>query len=319
MSKNSELAAIFFEMAEILEMQNVQWKPRAYRQAGRGIESVPEPVEKIYSKGGLKLLKEIPGVGEHIAKKIEEYLKTGKIRSYERLKKEVPKHINVLLKIPGMGPKKVKKLNESLKIKTVAQLEKAALKHKIAKLPTFGEKSEQDILEGIYLMKKSKGRVSLKVAESIARPIISRLKKMKEVLQINTAGSLRRKKATIGDIDILVSSRKPELIINNFVKIKNVDKVLNKGKTKATVVLKQGVQVDLRVVPPKSWGAASLYFIGSKGYNIAMRKVAIKKGFKLSEYGLFDKQTGKYVAGRTERGVCRKLGLKWVKPEEREQ
>ena len=147
MLTNSKLTEIFFEMAEILEMQNVQWKPRAYRQAGRGIESVAEPVEKIYKKGGLKLLKEIPGVGEHIAKKIEEFLKTGKIKSYIKLKKEVPNHIGVLLKIPGMGPKKVKKLNESLKIKTIVQLEKAARQHKIAKLPFFGEKSEQVILD----------------------------------------------------------------------------------------------------------------------------------------------------------------------------
>jgi DNA polymerase (family 10) len=318
MSKNQEIAGIFFEMAEILEMQNVQWKPRAYRQAARAIDSTPEPIEKIYKKGGLKLLKELPGVGEGIAKKIAEYLKTGHIKAYDNLKKKVPSHIGVLMKIPGMGPKKLKKLSEKLNIRTIAQLEKAARQHKIARLPLFGEKSEQDILDGIALMKTSKGRMPLRQAERIAAPIISKLKRLKQVKNISTAGSLRRKRATVGDIDILASSNKPKPIIDAFVKIPN-KKVLGKGSTKATLVLKSGVQVDLRVVPPESWGAALLYFIGSKTYNIEARKIAIKKGYKLSEYGLYDKKTGKRVAGRTEKEICKKLGIKWIKPELREK
>ena len=316
---NLKLAEIFYEMADILEMQNVQWKPRAYRQAARAIDSLEGDIEKIFKKGGLKILEEIPGVGEGIAKKIIEFLKTGKIKEYERLKKSIPGHIDVLMKIPGMGPKKVKKLNKILKISTVAQLKKAAQQHKIAAIPGFGKESEQDILEGIALMKKSKGKISLKQAEKAAHKIISRLKKTKAVKKISAAGSLRRKRPLIRDIDILVSSTQPEKVIKAFTKSKDIQKVLAKGQTKATIILKSGIQSDLRVLPPKSWGSGLFYFTGSKNYNIEMRKLAIKKGYKLSEYGLFDKKTGKVLAGKTEKEICKKLGVKYLKPELREK
>jgi len=317
--KNTEIAEIFFEMADILEMKNVQWKPRAYRQAARAISSLQEEIASIYKKGGIKLIEEIPGVGEGIAKKIIEFLKTGKIREYERLKKIIPSHINILMKIPGMGSKKVKKLSKLLNIKTGSDLEKAAAAHKIAKIEGFGEKSEQAILEGIALMRKSKGRIPREQAERIANKIIAELKKLKEVDKISVAGSLKRKKATIGDIDILVSSTQPKKIIEVFTNLKDIQKVLAKGPTKATIVLKSGIQSDLRVLSPKSWGAGLFYFTGSKNYNIEIRKIAIKKGYKLSEYGLFDKQTGKMVAGKTEQEICRKLGIKYLKPEQREK
>lgn len=317
--KNLEIANIFYEMADILEMQNVQWKPRAYRQAARAIDSLSEDIEDIYKKGGMRLLEEIPGVGEGIAKKIVEFLKTGKIKEYNRLKKLVPAHINILVKIPGMGPKKVKKLNKLLKISTVTQLEKAARQHKIANIEGFGEKSEQDILEGIALMRKSKGRILLREAEKVANNIISQLRKFKEVKNISAAGSLRRKKQTVGDVDILASSDKPEKIIDAFTKLKTIQKVLAKGPKKAVIVLKSGIQADLRVFSPESWGAGLFYNTGSKNYNIEMRKIAIKKGYKLNEYGLFDKQTGKKIAGRTEKEICKKLGVKYLKPEQREK
>lgn len=317
--KNIELAEIFFEMADILEMKNIQWKPRAYRQAARAISSLQEDIEKIYKKGGIKLLEEIPGVGEGIGKKIIEFLKTGKIKEHERLKKIVPSHINILMKIPGMGSKKVKKLNKLLDIKTVSDLEKAAHSHKIAKIEGFGLKSEQDILEGIALMRKSRGRIPLKQAEKIANKIIAELKRLKEVNQISVAGSLRRKKASVRDIDILVASSNSKKVIEAFTKLKNIQKVLAKGPTKATIVLKSGIQCDLRVLSPRSWGAGLFYFTGSKNYNIEMRKVAIKKGYKLSEYGLFDKQTGKMIAGKTEKEICKKLGVRYLKPEQREK
>jgi len=316
---NQDIAAIFYEMADILEMQNVEWKPRAYRQAARAIDSLKEGVEKLYKKGGIKLLEEIPGVGERLAEKIEEFIKTGKVKAYEKLKKQVPSHINILMKIPGMGPKKVKKLNEVLNIKTVSQLESAARNHKIAGIEGFGEKSEQDIIEGIALMKKSKGKISLSQAEGIAAKIIRQLKKLKEIRQISAAGSLRRKKPLIGDIDILASSTEPEKVIDYFTKVRGIAKVLGKGPTKATIILKTGVQVDLRVLPPESWGAGLFYFTGSKNFNIEMRRIAIKKGLKLSEYGLFEKKSGKMVAGKTEQEICKKLGVKLPKPEERER
>jgi DNA polymerase (family 10) len=315
---NQEIASIFYEIADILEMQNIAWKPRAYRQAARAIENLSENVADIYKKGGIKLLEEIPGVGEGIAKKIVQYLEKGKINEYERLKKQVPKHINILMKVQGIGPKKVKKLNQLLKISTIKQLEESARQHKIANIPGFGEKSEQEILEGIAMMQKSQERIPLKKAEKTANSIVSQLKPMKEVLQISAAGSLRRKRESVRDIDILVSSKQPEKVIDTFTKLKEVEKVLAKGPTKATVNLKSGVQVDLRVLPPESWGAGLFYFTGSKTYNIEMRKIAIKKGYKLSEYGLFDRQSGKMLAGKTEEEICKKLGVKWIRPEERE-
>lgn len=315
--KNQKIAAIFYEMADILEMQNVEWKPRAYRQAARALEAY-EDVEKVYKKYGLKGLEEIPGIGENLAKKIEEFMKTGKIKAYEKLKKEVPQHINVLMNIPGMGPKKVRKLNEMLKITSVEQLEKAALSHKIAKIPGFGEKSELDILENISLMRSSKGRIPLKEAEIIADKIVHEMKKLEEVENVSAAGSVRRKKAMIRDIDIIVSSNYPEKVIEAFTKLKNVKKIMAKGKAKAVVILKSGVQADLRVFEPRSWGAGLLYNTGSKNYNIELRKIAIKKGYKLNEYGLFDRITGKMLAGRTEQDVCKKLGARYLEPEQRE-
>jgi len=316
---NSDLALIFYEMADILEMINIQWKPRAYRQAARAIDSLSEDINLIYKKGGIKLLEEIPGVGEGIAKKIIEFLKTGKVKEYEKLKKEIPFHINLLMKIPGMGAKKVKKLNKSLNIKTVIDLEKAARSHKIAKIEGFGKKSEQDILDGIDLMRKSKGRILLKEAEKVANKIINKLKKLKEVKNISSAGSLRRKRPTVGDIDILISSNNSEKAINLFTKLKDIQKILAKGEKKAVIVLRSGIQVDLRVFSPDSWGAGLFYNTGSKNYNIKMRKVAIKKGLKLNEYGLFDKQTGKKIAGKTEKEICKTLGVKYLNPEEREK
>jgi DNA polymerase (family 10) len=316
--KNSEIAAIFYEMADILEIQDVAWKPRAYRQAARAIDTLPEDIEAVYKKGGIKLLEEIPGVGEGIAKKIIQYLETGKIKEHENLKKTVPKHITVLMEVPGIGPKKVKKLNKFLNIASVAQLKKAAKEHKIAKIPGFGEKSEQDILEGIAILGKSKGKILFKTAERVANKIINYMKKIKEVKQISAAGSLRRKRPAVRDIDILASSTKPDKVIDFFTKFPDIQKVLARGPTKATIILKSGIQSDLRVLPPESWGAGLFYFTGSKNYNIEMRKIAIKKGYKLSEYGLFDRQTNKLIAGKTEEEICKKLGVKYLKPEQRE-
>lgn len=317
--KNIAISQIFYEMADILEMQGIEWKPRAYRQAARAIEAMHEDIESIYKKYGVKALEDIPGVGENLARKIEEFIKTGKIKAYEKLKKSVPSHINILMKIPGMGPKKVEKLNKVLKISNIKQLEKAAHAHKIAPIPGFGEKSEQDILESIAIMRGAKGRISLKEAEKTANKIISQLKKLKEVENISSAGSLRRKKASVRDIDIIVSSEKPEKVIDAFTKLKGIKKILAKGPAKAIIILKSGIQSDLRVFKPESWGAGLFYNTGSKNYNIEMRKIAIKKGLKLNEYGLFDKKSGKKIAGKTEKDICKKLGVKYLEPEQRER
>jgi DNA polymerase (family 10) len=318
MSKNYELAAIFYEMSEILEMQEVAWKPRAYLQAALAIEALKQPIEELYKEGGTERLEQIPGVGEAIAKKTEEFLKTGKVHEHQKLLKTIPKHMIDLMRVPGLGPKKIKKLNDILKIKSLADLKKAAKAHKIAELEGFGAKSEKDIIEAIQISKQSHGKIPLKEAINAADKIISQLKKLKELKKIEIAGSTRRKRAFIRDLDILASSNQPKKVIDAFVNMKDIQKILGKGETKATVILKSGIQADIRVLKPESWGAGLYYFTGSKNYNIATRKIAIKKGFKLSEYGLFDKKTGKMVAGKTEEEITKKLGIKLPKPEDRD-
>lgn len=317
--KNEEVSRILFEIAEVLEMKGEnRFKIAAYRAAARAIEGLPIGLDEVYKKGGLKALKGIPGVGEHIALKIEELIKTGKLEYYKKIRKGIPESTLKLMNIPGMGPKRIEKLKKVLGIKSISDLQRAAKKGKLAKIPGFGAELEKDILDAIGIAKLSKGKVPLKIAEREAKPIASKLKKLKEAENIVVAGSVRRKKPMVRDLDILASSRKPEKVIDAFTKIQGIKKVLGKGKTKATIILGNGMQADLRVLKPESWGAGLLYFTGSKNYNIMLRKIAIKKGYKLNEYGLFDKKTGKMIAGKTEQDVLKKLGVKWVPPEKRE-
>ena len=311
--KNLEIAKLLYEIADLLEMKQVQWKPRAYRTAARAIETMSSDIEEVYKKGALR---DLPGVGESIEEKIIEFLKTGKIKEHGKLMKSVPKPLTALMNVPFMGPKKAQKLFSILKISTVKELEAAAKKHKIAKIPGFGKKSEQDILEGIAMINVKERKPYNKVFP-IAKRIVARLKKLKEVDKISIAGSLRRKKATIRDIDIIASSRKPEAVIKAFTKLHGIKKITAKGPTKATIFLKSGMQSDIRVFSPEEWGAGLLYFTGNKSYNIHLRKIAIKKGYKLNEYGLF--RGKKRIAGRTEQEILKKLGVKYIPPEQREK
>ncbi len=316
---NADVARVLYLISEMLDLLGKDtFKIRAYQRAARSIELMPIEISRVYKEGGLKGLEGISGVGESIAEKIEELLKTGKLGYYEDLKKKVPVQADLLMKIPGIGPKKIKKLNKALGIKTIGDLRKAAKAHKIAKVPGFGEESEKDILEGLGLMKKARGRIPWKGAKKISDPIVRSLKGMKEVKQIEVVGSFRRKRPTIRDIDIIVLSKKPKPIIDKFTKLKSVKKVFAKGSDKGSIALESGVNADLRVFPRESYGAGLLYFTGSKQYNIDLRKVAMKKGWKLNEYGLFDKKTGKMIAGKSEREICKKLGVKFRKPEDRE-
>jgi DNA polymerase (family 10) len=299
-------------------MQNIPWKPRAYLQAAMALDALRVPVEELYDKGGLKSLEEIPNIGKALAEKIEEYIKTGKITKYNQLLKTVPKHIAELMRVPGLGAKRIKKLNDELGIKTIKDLERAAKSHKIASLEGFGQKSEKDILEAIKLSEKFPDKIPLKEAEKAASHIISQLKKLREVKQAEIAGSTRRKRQFVRDLDIIASSNSPAKVIDAFVNLGDVKKVLSKGPTKAMVVLQSGTQADLRVLKPESWGAGLYYFTGSKNYDIAVRKIAIKKGYKLNEYGLFDKKTNKLIAGKTEKEITDKLGIKLPKPEDRD-
>ncbi|MCD6547682.1 MAG: DNA polymerase/3'-5' exonuclease PolX [Nanoarchaeota archaeon] len=313
--KNQEIARIFYAIADILEMKEVQWKPNAYRKAARALESLSEDVEKIYKQGGLKALEEIPGVGKSIAEKIVEYLKTGKIKKYEKLKKSVPINVEELMEIEGLGPKKIKLLYKKLKIKNIKDLEKAAKQGKIAKLPRMGEKTQENILKAIAFAKRAGQRKLLGYALPIANEIVDELKKLKEINKIKICGSLARKKETIGDIDILVTTNNPKKVMDYFTSMKNVKDVIAKGETKSTIVYND-IQVDLRVVKPENFGSAIQYFIGSKEHNVHLRKIAISKGYKLSEYGLFKGE--KRVAGKTEEEIYKKLGMDWIPPELRE-
>jgi len=314
--KNQELAKIFYETANYLEMEGVQFKPYAYEKAAITLETLEEDIEEIYKKGGLKALKEIPGVGESIAEKIEEYLKTGKIKYYEQLKKKTPVKIEEITAVEGLGPKKVKVLYQKLGIRNLKDLEMAVKAHKIAPLFGFGEKTEKNILEGIEFLKRSKGRFLLGEILPRVKEVYARLKSLKEVEKIDYCGSIRRMKETIGDVDFLVVSKNPEKVMDFFVSLPGIVKVWGKGTTKASVRMKEEFDMDIRVVSKKSYGSALQYFTGSKEHNIVLRKIAIDKRLKLSEYGLF--KGAKMIAGKNEKEIYEKLGMDWMPPEMRE-
>lgn len=310
--KNHEVAKILYEIADILEIQDVQFKPEAYRKAARNIDAVAKNISDLYREDRLD---DIQGVGKSISEKIAEFLKTGKIKYYEKLKKKLPVDIESLSRVEGMGPKNIKKLYKELKIRNLKDLEKAARTGKISKIEGFGKKSEEAILDNIKFAKSST-RMLLGHALPIAESIIDELKKLGEAKQFVYAGSLRRKKETIGDIDILAMSSDPRKIINYFVKMRDVQNSLARGPTKATVRLNSGLQVDIRVLPEEKFGSALLYFTGSKEHNVELRRIAISMKMKLNEYGLFKGK--KPIASRTERDIYRKLGMSYIEPELRE-
>ena len=314
--KNQELAKIFYEIAYFLEMEGVKFKPYAYEKAGLTLEGLERDVEEIYKKEGFEGLRKIPGVGESIAKKIEEYLKTGKIQYYEDYKKKYPINLDELMGIEGLGPKRMKVLYEKLGIKNLKDLEEAVKSHKIAPLYGFGEKTEKNILEAIEFAKRSKGRFLLGDILPRVKEVYEKLKSLKEVERIDVVGSIRRMKETIGDVDFLVISKNPAPIMDFFVSLPGVIKVWGKGNTKASVRMKEGFDMDIRVLPKRSYGAALQYFTGSKEHNIALRKIAIQKGLKLSEYGLF--KGSEMIAGENEEEIYQKLGMDWIPPELRE-
>jgi len=314
--KNQELAKIFTEIAEYLEMDGVKFKPYAYQKAALTLAALQEEVGDIYRRGGFKALKAIPGIGESMAQKIEEYLTTGKIAYYEEFRRKLPIELDELMRVEGMGPKKAKILYEKLGITNLEELEAAARAHKIAPLFGFGDKTEKNILEAIEFLKRSTGRFLLGEILPIAQEVLAKLRELPEVMEVNTAGSLRRMKETIGDVDFLVISQDAAKVMDFFVSLPGVVKVWGKGGTKASVRLQAGFDMDLRVIPAESYGAALQYFTGSKEHNIALRKIAIEQGLKLSEYGLF--KGSEPIAAATEEEVYKALGLPLIPPELRE-
>jgi len=314
--KNLELSRIFEQIARILKVKDENpFKIRAYEKVALILENLPIDLDTIYQQRGLN---NIPGVGEGIAKKIEEFITTGRLEYYEKLKESIPAGVIEFLDIPEIGPKTARLLYEQLKVDSIEKLEEAVKKHKIKDLPGMGEKSEINILRGIELYKRSKERVPLGLALPLAEEIIKILSKLKEIERINFAGSLRRKKETIGDIDILMTSQNPEKIMKTFVSLPQVREVLAKGPTKSSIITKDDIHVDVRVVESKSFGAALQYFTGSKAHNIKLRELAVKKDLKINEYGIFDSNTGQRRGGKEEEEIYQALDLPFIPPELRE-
>jgi DNA polymerase (family 10) len=304
-------------LTEITEEDpNVQFRARAYYRAADTIASLPENVTDIYDKYGVNGLLELPSVGKAIASKIEEYLKRGKMHHLEELKAKVPIDIDELYGIEGIGPKTIRMFYDKLHIKNLADLEKAATEGKLKTLPGFTEKKELDIFKQIEFFKRGKGRLIIGEVYPLVKQIEERLQHIAGVKNAAAAGSIRRMKETIGDIDYLVAASDPERVIDFFVKMPEVQEVLGRGQAKAFVKLASGIDVDLLVVPEESWGSALQYFTGSKEHSVQLRKIAISKGLRLNEWGVF--KGDKRIAGTTEEEVYKILGLQWIPPEVRE-
>lgn len=314
--KNLELSRIFEQIARILKIKGENtFKIRAYEKIALVLENLPIEIETIYRQGGLN---DIPGVGEGIAKKIEESLTTGKLEYYEKLKDTIPSGVIELLDISEVGPKTAKLLYEELGVDNIDKLEKAVKGHQIKDLPGMGEKSEDNILRGIELYKRRKERVLLGTALPLAEEVIRSLRQLKETSKISFAGSLRRKKETIGDIDILVTSQKPGKIMKTFISLPQVREILAEGPTKSSVITKDDIHIDVSVVEPISFGAALQYFTGSKAHNIKLRELAVKRGLKINEYGVFNSETGQRITGEKEEEIYKILDLAFIPPELRE-
>ena len=304
-------------LTEITEEDpNVQFRARAYYRAADTIASLQENVTDIYGRDGVNGLLEIPSIGKAIASKIEEYLKGSRIQHLEELRAKVPINIDELYGIEGIGSKTIKMFYDKLQIKNLADLEKAATEGKLRTLPGFTEKKERDIFKRIEFFKRGKGRLIIGEIYPLVKQIEKRLQHIAGVKNAVAAGSIRRMKETIGDIDYLVTASDPKRVIDFFVKMPEVQQVLGMGQAKAFVKLASGIDADLLVVPEESWGAALQYFTGSKEHSVQLRKIAISKGLRLNEWGVF--KGPKRIAGATEEKVYKTLGLQWIPPEMRE-
>jgi DNA polymerase (family 10) len=313
--KNQQIAKIFTEIAELLDLkgENV-FRVRAYRRASQNIDGLSKDVAALSPEE----LEAIPGIGKDLAGKIREYLATGKIAKHEELKKEIPEGVLELLRVPGLGPKKAKQFYDQLKIKSVDELEDAIKKGRLSGLPGIQKKTEENILQGIELIKRGSDRRLLGRVLPLAEDIVAKMKDAAPVDKIEVAGSIRRWKETVRDIDILTTSKHPEKVMDAFVKLPHVSRVLAHGETKSSIITDDGIQVDLRVVEADSFGAALLYFTGSKQHNIKMREMAVRAGLKINEYGVFKEPEGKRIGGRSEEEMYKALKLPLIPPELRE-
>ncbi|MFQ5747508.1 MAG: DNA polymerase/3'-5' exonuclease PolX [Gemmatimonadota bacterium] len=321
--ENVEIARILTEVADLLEIRGGTnpFRIRAYRNAVHTVEDQAAPLRKLVEEGGD--LTELPGIGKDMASHITELATTGRLRLLETLSAEVPRSLVALKRLPGLGPKKIHRLWKELGVTTVEDLAAAAEAGEVARLEGFGEKTQARILEAIARARERQDRTLLAEADEIVAALLEHLRGAPETGQMETAGSYRRRRETVGDIDILVAATDPGPVMERFTTHPSVREVERAGDTRATVHLASGLQVDLRVVPPESYGAALVYFTGSKEHNITLRKRALERGLSISEYGVFElaegDETGPRVAGETEEGVYASVGLPWIPPELREE
>ncbi len=311
---NSEVANKFNKVADLLDIQGAnQFRIRAYRNAARKINNLSRNLYEMVENG--EDLTQMSGIGEDLAGKIKEIIETGELEQLKQLEQELPPELPQLLNIPGLGPERVGDLYQKLGVESKQDLEKAVEQGKVRELEGFGEKTEQNIQNALS-KKSQKKRTRLVLAEELVEPLVSYLEANESISKVEVAGSYRRKKETVGDIDILVTSGKGREIIDYFTQYEDVTEIDSRGETKSTVILRTGMQVDLRVVPAKNFGAALLYFTGSKEHNIRLRNLAIKENLKINEYGVFEGD--KQIAGKTEKEIYNILNLPLIPPELRE-
>jgi DNA polymerase (family 10) len=315
---NSEIADIFNQMADLLEIQGAnEFRVRAYRTAARNISNLPDSVASMVQNG--EDLAKLPGLGKDLAKKAADIVRTGTLSQLEELKRKTPGELTELMHVSGLGPRKVRSLFEELDITTLDELRKAAKNGNIRNLKGFGAKTEEAILNAIEegrVAAKEEQRVKLSVAEDVAESLLSYLWKVKGVKQVEAAGSYRRRQETIGDLDVLAVCKRGKDVMDSFLDYEDVAHVVSSGETKSSVVLRSGLQVDLRVVPEVSYGAALAYFTGSKAHSIRIRKLGVGRGLKINEYGVFKRN--KRVAGKNESDIYNSVGLPYIVPELRE-
>lgn len=313
--QNTDVAEIFNKVADLLEIQGANnFRVRAYRNAARTVKSLAKNVSEMADD--IDNLTDLPGIGEDLAGKIKEIVETGTLSQLKEIEEKTPPGLGELMKIQSLGPKRVKAIYRNLDISDLKSLKKAAEKGKIRELDGFGKKTEQRIIEELEKKDSRAGRIKLFEAEQRAKPLAEYIKKSNGIKELAIAGSFRRRKETVGDLDILVTCKKGSDVMDRFVDYEDVQKVISKGKTRSSVVLRSGLQVDLRVMPEVSYGAALHYFTGSKAHNIAVRKIAVKKNLKINEYGVF--KGDDRVAGKTEKEVYDQVGLPYIEPELRE-
>ncbi len=314
--RNAEVARLFEDIADILEVQGDSgFRVRAYREAARQIAGLREPIEQVAAAGGLEA---IPGIGKAIAAKIDEYLRTGHLAYYERLREQVPPGLVALLQVPGLGPRTAQLLHQELGVESLDDLRAAIAAHRLRSVRGLGAKTEERLARELERLHESARRLPLGVARPVAEQVMAMLGEHPAVLQIEPGGSLRRWRDSVGDIDLLAASPDPEAVMAAFVALPFVREVLSQGPTFTRVLRTDGLGVDLRVVRPEFWGTALHHFTGSRAHSIRLRDLANERGLKLNEYGIFRMDTGERLPGATEEDVYAAVGLPWIPPELRE-